>query len=250
MTMKKNFYLMLAGIFAFGMAFSCSSGEDKTGTGTGDTGTSTETSEEFDNSSFGLYKGVIAGSTGVVKIEIQNGNNVSEATLTMDGQTDELTCTEVFTEGEDIVDAEFTGDFSSFTFSVEADGSDPVIENIDIDGHGQVLVTVSKEQSENVAVCYEGTSVGGQNHEGVFNIVRNDNVFTGVTKAVDGFSCILNGTVNRYGEFEGTSQTTFNELTVTVSYRGTFNGNNVSGQWANSWETGTNSGTFTGSKAL
>lgn len=250
--MNKIFCLTLAVAFAFGTMTACSSGEDKTETA--DTGTSTETTEEFDNSNFGLYKGVIAGSTGTIKIEIHNGNNVSEATISMDDGTDELVCTETFVEGEAIVEAEFTGENSSFTFSVEADGSDPTIENVIIVGHEEVIATIAKEQSENVAICYEGESIGGQDHEGVFNLVRNDNVFSGVTKAVDGFSCLLNGTINSDGTFSGTSQTTFNTLDVTVHYSGKFNGNNVSGSWSNSWMAGTtpgsNSGTFTGSKAL
>ncbi len=251
--MKKLFTLVLMGALALGTMAACSNGENNNNNA--DTGTSTETTAEFDESNFGLYKGVIAGSSGTVKIEIHNGNDIAEATITMDDETDELTCTETFTEGEAIVDAEFTGEHSSFTFSVGANGSNPVIENIAIVGHGTVIAQVSKEQSENVAVCYEGTSVGGQGHEGVFNIVRNDRIFSGVIKAVDGFSCTLHGNIESNGSFTGSSLTVFNGLSVTVYYSGRFNGDNVSGTWSNSWvnnngDLGSNSGSFAGSKTL
>ncbi len=254
--MKKLTKLVLIGTFALGAMtmISCDKGGGKEGQDDGNNA-STETTAEFDESNFGLYKGVIAGSTGTIKIEINNGDDVAKATIVIDGETDELTTTATFIEGQPILNAEFTGETSSFSFSVNANGGNPVIMNIIIDGHENVIATVTKEKSEDVSVCYEGTSVGGQDHSGVFNVVRNNNTFSGVSKGVDGFTCIFSGTIKSDGSFSGTTSTIFNGLDVDLAFEGEFDGNNVSGTWSNSWVTpdghpGSNSGTFTGKKTL
>jgi hypothetical protein len=229
---------------------SCDKKDDGQETGT----SSTETTVEFDHSSFGIYKGVIVGSSGTLKIEINNGNSSAKAWLTIDGQSDVLTCSATFTEGQAIRNAAFTGAFSSFTFSVDADGGNPVIENLSIEGHSNVVVVVIKETSNSVVAAYEGTYTGGNNAAGVLNIARNNNRFAGSVKGDDGFTAGLSGTIDGNGNFSGTSHTTFNGLSVTLTYSGKFTGDNVSGTWNNSWqveeETRTNSGSFSGSKTL
>ena len=40
---------------------------------------SKETTAEFDNSNYGLYKGVIVGSSGTIKIEVNNGSGIIKA---------------------------------------------------------------------------------------------------------------------------------------------------------------------------
>ncbi len=255
--MKKPVTLALIAAFALGAMTSCdiTGGEEGNDNGNDD-GKSTETTAEFDNSNFGLYKGVIAGSSGVVRIEIHNGDDLSEATMVIDGLTDELMCEEEFANGEAIVEATFTGEISSFTFSVGADGRNPVISNIAIDGHDSVIGTVTKETSEHVSSCYLGTSIGGNDHRGTFNIVRVGNTYSGVSKGEDGFSCSFSGSINGDGSFSGNTGTVFNGLNVDLSYNGRFEGNgngNVSGTWSNSWVTpdgtpGSNSGTFSGSR--
>jgi hypothetical protein len=248
---------MLVGIiaaFAFGVFLaSCDKKDDGQETNTEST-ESTETTVEFDNSSFGLYKGVIVGSSGTLKIEINNGNSSAKAYLTIDGQSDVLTCSAVFTKGQAISNAAFTGAFSSFTFSVDADGANPVIENLSIEGHSGVVVAVIKETSNSVVAGYEGKYTGGNSAVGVLNIARNNNNFAGSAKGDDGFTAGLNGTIDGNGNFSGTSHTTFNGLSVTLTYSGKFIGDNVSGTWKNSWqveeETRTNSGSFSGKKTL
>jgi hypothetical protein len=227
---------------------SCDKGDGNDENGT--VSQSTETTAEFDDSNFGLYKGVIAGSSGTIRIEIKNGNGVATANLTIDGESDELSSSYTFIEGQAIVNAEFTGEFSSFTFSVGADGEDPTIIAISLDGHDNVIATISKETSDDVTSCYEGTSTGGQGHSGIFNLVRNNNTFSGAGKAVDGFSLLLSGNIRNDGSFSATSKTIFNGLDVTVNYSGKFNGNDVSGTWSNSWNGGSNGGGFSGEKTL
>ena len=227
-------------------------------------GTSTETTAESDNSNFGLYKGVIVGSSGTIKIEIINGNNVAKARITIDGNTDNLTCSTPLSNRQVIENAEFTGDFSSFNFSVSADGSNPVVSDININGHDDAEIAVLKEESNNVVSCFEGTSAGGNDHEGVFNVVRKNNIFSGLIKGSDGFTANFQGSIDASGNYTGNSTTTFYPLDdhvpvdVTLNYNGRFIGNDVSGTWDNSWdvltgielETFTNSGTSTGKKTL
>ncbi len=84
--MKKIFTLLLIGIFCIG----CSSDSDS------DSGSSLATTPsakvEFDSSNFGIYKGVIIGSTGVITINIKNDGNL-KATLVLDGVTSTYTST-------------------------------------------------------------------------------------------------------------------------------------------------------------
>ena len=216
---------------------------------------SAETTAEFDKSNFGLYKGIIVGSSGTIKIEINNGNNVVKATITIDGKTDVLTCNSSPVNGQAMVNVVFSGSFSSFTFSVDADGKNPVIVNITIDGHSNVAAAVAKETSANVASAYEGTGTGGNNARGVLNIVRNSNTFSGYYKSLDeqsqGLTFSVSGTVGNDGAFSGTSKSKLGAvLDVTLTYSGKFSGDNVSGTWKTSWEGGTNSGSFTGKKTL
>jgi hypothetical protein len=235
-----------------GTAIFSSCGKDDNG---GSNGTkSTETTAEFDNSSFGLYKGVIVGSTGTIKIEINNGNNTAKAYLSIDGRKDTLTSGYTFSNGQAIVNATFTGAFSSFTFSVAADGKNPIIVNITIEGHSDVVVNILKETSNSAAMAYEGTSVGGNNHLGTFNIVRNNNTFSAVCKnnSDGGKAFSVNGTINSDGSFSAsaTVENYHPGLDVNFTISGKFDRNTVSGTWRNSWSNGTNSGTFSGQKTL
>ena len=248
----RNLLVITTCLAATLMFSTCNSKEDEPDPETEIT-TSTETTAEFDKSNFGLYKGVIAGSSGVIRIEINNGINKVEAYITVDRRMDLLMSASTFTSGQAIDNAVFTGSFSSFTFSVDADGKNPVITSINIEEHDNVLATVSKETSADVSSCYEGTATGGNNYKGVFNVVRNNNVYSTIIKGNDGSSYLVNGNIDSSGSFSGTSKTEFNGLDVTMTYSGKFNGNNVTGTWQTSWTgeaTGTNSGSFSGSKTL
>jgi hypothetical protein len=210
-----------------------------------------ETTAEFDNSNFGLYKAILVGSSGTVKIEINNGNNEAKAYIAINNKTDELTGTNTFIKGQAIDNATFVGAFSSFTFSVESDGTNPVISAIQIEGHDDVLVAVLKQTSTNVASAFEGTSVEGNDHKGVFNIIRNDNAYWGISRGADGISYSFKGDIGKDGSVRGSSQTTFMGLEVTMTYSGKFDGNGaISGTWTTSWKGGTNGGSFTGKKTL
>jgi hypothetical protein len=248
----KRLFLLLA-IASMAVFTSCK--DDDNG---GQTSKSTETTAEFDNSNFGLYKGVIVGSSGTVKIQLMNGNNTAKADIVMDGKTDVLTCTGTLTNGQAITNAAFTGASSSFTFSVGGDGSNPVISNFNIEGHEDVSAVVLKETSENVSSAYEGTTTGGNNAFGVLNAVRNNNTYSGMQKALDvssgGLTFSFKGNIGNDGSFSGTSSSNLGNMAVNLTYSGKFVGDNVSGTWTTSWRIEdtnySNTGTFTGKKTL
>jgi len=91
-----------------------------------------------DQSNIGLYKGVFttlnAKYRGTVEIRVpqqmsnSNMNNYPSATLTLhDGKIIELKAQETVMVGADIVDLEFTGSKARFLFSVNADGTEPLL---------------------------------------------------------------------------------------------------------------------------
>ena len=222
---------------------------------------STETTAEFDSSNFGLYKGVIVGSSGTVKIQINNGNNDAKADIVIDGRSETLTCSATLTNGQAINNVAFAGTSSSFTFSVGANGSNPSITNFVIQGHDDVSAVVIKETSANAVAAYEGTSVGDMEHRGVFNVVRNSNTYSTIVKSNDGVTFNFSGTINADGSFSGQHkisnyQPDFLDYSFPLEfkYSGSFSGNQLSGTWSNEFDAGagpsTNSGTFSGTKTL
>ncbi len=117
-----------------------------------------------------------------------------------------------------------------------------------------MIANIIKETSSNVALAFEGTYIGGNNASGTFNMVRNNNTFSGVSKGHNdgGRAFTFSGTINADGGF--TSSFTVNnylsDLDVDFTISGEFDGNQVSGTWSNGGYGSTNSGTFSGQKTL
>lgn len=200
----------------------------------------------YDNNSFGVYKGVIIGSTGIIKLVINNGDNLVRAYITIDEHTkDTLTSTAPFTSGQAITNASFTGRISTMTFSVNANGTNPNIVSITIQGHSNVTGLLLKETSTQIVRCYEGTytghNSGGDTSDGIFNcatigssiigIVRE--TATGYTDVVNGG--IANGNITAHG---------------TVSTGATFSGTISTMECKGTWINGTYSGAWTGVRTL
>ncbi len=122
-----------------------------------------------DNSSAGVYKGVMVGSSGYFKITIENGDNSSTCIFVLDDKEVTLTTTSLadWTPGQAITNAVFTGTWNgvsvSLTFSCGSDGSNPTA-TIAVPGH-TVNVSLSKETSTALVKCYEGTYVDQSNQE-------------------------------------------------------------------------------------
>lgn len=128
-----------------------------------------------DNSSKGIYKGVVIGSSGTIKFDIANtSSNTISAVLVIDGVAVNLTTTYTWSSGA-IAAAPFKGTLNgqelTINFSVGANGTGATIVSATIPGHPNAIFSLAKETSTAMARCYEGTYTTSQNEKGTFNII-------------------------------------------------------------------------------
>jgi hypothetical protein len=199
---------------------------------------------EFDGSNFGIYKGVIIGSTGVITINIKN-DGILTATLVIDGVTSVFTSNGNVALGEAINNLTFTSGDKSFTISVTANGGDISVLSSNIPGHLDATFNVIKEYSEDLVTCYQGTYTGTTD-EGVFNLIFIDNQVYGLSRSNSAESetyFLTDGTINlQTNAISGSIDTNIGTFT------GTLSGNTVSGNW--STDAGTSTGTWSGTRTL
>lgn len=150
--------------------------------------TAPEAKAAYDNTSGGVIKGVMVGSSGVFKFSLKNGNDSIYCAVTFDGVSGKLTTTDLtsWTPGQAISNARFTGKLGAtdvvVTLSCAANGSG-IIVNFEIAGHF-VIATPVKETSTFIVKAYEGTykttKVSDKSlvDEGIFNfVVTNNNIY-------------------------------------------------------------------------
>lgn len=204
--------------------------------------TKAETKAQYDNTSFGVYKGVIVGSTGFIVFRINNGDNVVKGFLSIDGKNDTLSTTQTLVAGQPITDVEFTGRISSMTLNADADGRNAEISNIRIDGHNNVGGVIFHEQSTKQVFCYEGKITGSLNGTINFTTIAADSRDTAYTYSIAKF-------VNNDTLYIGQSGLKNNKI-ISVAYGGMypyiFNGTvenaNLNGTWFDAMQV--NKGTF------
>ena len=174
-------------------------------------GKSTETTAEYDNTYFGLYKGIINGpkSSGTIKIEINNGNDETKAFIQIGDKTEVLNYTRAyqFNETTNMTDEYtspeplpqitrtedrenflypnphvfFSGASSSFDvdlYTVTENGKKTYlchIQMIEVEGHENLKVVMRKESSDNKVTCFQGTSADSKGNKGVFNMIHTRN---------------------------------------------------------------------------
>lgn len=122
--------------------------------------TTAETKPQYDNTSFGVYKGVIIGSSGIIIIKVNNGDNSIKGYLTIDSQKDTLSTSQTLTPGQAISNLTLTGRFSSLRLSANADGSNAQISNLTITGHPNANALIVHENSNRQVLLYEGVFSG------------------------------------------------------------------------------------------
>jgi hypothetical protein len=194
---------------------------------------------QFDNSNYGIYKGVFVGSSGVIIININNDNTIS-ATLTVDGVINHFTTTQTVQQNQSTT-IDFTNGDDSFTFSVDANGANPSIANVIINGHPKAAMIVLKETSTAMVKCYEGTFTGSDG--GTFNVVTSSNLILGLALShTYQLTYRITGTVsNNQINASGSSSSG-------AGFSGSISGDNVSGDWDNSITN--DSGTWSGKRTL
>lgn len=138
-----------------------------------------------DNSSKGIYKGVVIGSTGTIKFNIGNDGNTINAVMLIDGITVNLTSNITWQAGQSYI-APFTGTLNgqqvSITFSVSADGQQPQVTASNIPGHPNAILALVKETSNSLIECFEGSFSGSE--QGTLNIIlsRTLNKWGGIAR--------------------------------------------------------------------
>jgi len=192
----------------------------------------------YDNSNYGYYKGVFVGSTGIIVVNINNDNTLS-AMFRVDGITYNFTTAQTIQQGQP-TSLNFTSGNNSFTFTVAANGANPTITNLIMNGHPDAAVLVVKETSTALVKCFEGTYIGGEH--GIFNAVIYNNQIKALVRSI-----------TYQSDFEANGTVSNNQITATgsvssgASFQGTLSGNNFSGNWSNTLAglSGTWSGTRT-----
>lgn len=219
--MSRNFFLSIVMLLAI-TVFSCSKKTDKQPT-KGDLSDTPIAKLQFDNSNYGIYKGVFVGSSGVILININNDNTIS-VMLKIDNTPYNFTTTQTIQQNQ-ATTLNFVNGSNSFTFTVDANGANPTITNLVMNGHPNAAILVLKETSKAIVKCYEGTYTGGD--MGTFNTVTYNTVIKGLVKSNSDQTDVVNGKI---------SGNTINAGTVTTgaTFSGTISGNNVSGAWNNS----------------
>ena len=237
--------------------------------------TSTETTTAYDNTYFGLYKGIITGSksSGTVKIEIYNGNSDVKAYLTVGDKTDELIYSTAFyynqstqtyvnltypeplpsLTGNINMTIKFTGVFSSIDFSTSGPHRDFYGREYfggyinesksQIEGHENLVFKLYKETSDNIVSCFQGTSVDSKGNKGVFNIISDKYNPMWIHRGESEGMFAGPGTLI----FENhTSESTdyMGGIAIKNEYKFKLSNSGIEGTWKATWAGGSNSGTF------
>ena len=172
---KKQFLILIVILFGISViTFSCSKSDSSSPYTCAACHTAPDALAANDASAKGVYKGIEAGSSGTLSINIQNGSSTISATMVLDGVSVILTSSVAYVAGQGYV-APFTGFFNgspiSISFSVAIGGLTPLVTASNIPGHANATFTLYKETSTSLIEAFEGTytKTGGQT--GVFNIL-------------------------------------------------------------------------------
>lgn len=222
--------------------YSCGKTDD---TSAGELPSKAETKPQFDYTTFGVYKGVIIGSSGYIVFRINNGDDDVKGFLTIDGKKDVLTTNQATTAGQPIVNVKFRGSFSSMTLNADANGNYASLSDIRIDGHpGEVTAMLFHEKSTQQVFSYEGKINGTLS--GTINLTRitgNDTTFSLMKFDTDstvfwGHGFPLSG--------DSVELSFWSSYSLYCYFKGKWGSNTISGTWSDG---GTNSGTFSGERS-
>lgn len=136
-----------------------------------------EANAAYDNTGQGIYKGVVVGSTGTIKIDVANNGSSITAVLIIDGISVSLTGNGSYSTSSGFnssLSGSLDGGFVVIPFGVSTTG-DVTIGTPTIPGHSGVAIKVLKEKSTHLVEVFEGEFGGGDS--GTFNLVmvRNSN---------------------------------------------------------------------------
>jgi len=199
-----------------------------------------EASAANDASGQGIYKGLVVGSSGTIKFDINNSGTYS-ATLELDGETYELTTEDTYNSEGGFYGCFYgtmsTTDDIEICFYASFNGSSYYVEYIDIPGHPDATIEVYKEYSDALVAVYEGEFSGDSN--GVFNMIVQDGEWEVLARENSSdydsyfYGTESNGTMTCQGCQE-------------VEITGKINNDEASGKWS----AGTDNGSWKGKRTL
>lgn len=231
--MKKLLLVLIAGIFFT----ACSSDSN---TPAGPTLSDTPTAKiQFNDTNFGIYKGIIVGPTGVITLNIKNDGFLN-ATVVLDGESYVFTSEGDITEGQPITDLVFTNGDMSFAVSISADGTEVNETALNIPGFPSADILLTKEYSDEQVTCYQGTYAGDA--MGEFNFLAIGTNVYGLSLGSDGLNNFF-----IQGSRSGNSLSGAYDMGI---FSGTYTGNNVSGTWEDTTSGSSDSGTWTSQRKL
>lgn len=243
--MKRSFkgLLLAAAAFSVLVSTSCKKSSSSAGYKCSSCITTPDAVAAYDNSSKGIYKGTVVGSTGTIKFNIGNNDSTITATMVIDGTSVLLTATVAWVSGSAYV-SPFTGTMNgstvSITFSVGPDGTNPTVTSINIPGHPNAVLSITKETSSNLIMVFEGTyqETSGGSDKGTFDLflsktlkawrISSSSSVDPTNKSIidgtyDDASSTLNYSDGSGGVLKGTL--------VNDQINGTFNSPKTSGTW-------------------
>lgn len=202
-----------------------------------------EARSENDNSSKGVYKGVLIGSSGYVKVNIDNrGDGNISLTLNIDGNTYELTTEQEYNSELGVFQGYFrgtiSGNIATIGFYAMDNGRNYGFFDVSIPGHPNVCLQLIKEKSNAVVKCYAGTYSGAQS--GTINFVITGDEWSAIARETGGLDCSdLSGSINGSTlvcdcDFDGDGSNDL-DFTGTVSgnsLSGTYSAGDASGTWS------------------
>jgi hypothetical protein len=173
-----------------------------------------ETKAFLDTTNFGVYKGVLTGTTGRIKLYFNNGDTIKKAIITIDSLSDTLVCTQQFVIGQPVIAAFFQGRISSLTFTTDATGKNASLDNFIITNRINVFGVIAHESKTDLVYCYESKFTGSE--RGNFNFISYGNLTQGLAINALGqtfvgkglltgkiFKLVLNGPLNAQNIFQG-----------------------------------------------
>ncbi len=119
--------------------------------------------------------------------DIMNRGNTITATLVIHGVQTTLTSYVQWTANAPYV-GNFTGTMNgspvSIKFSIDMDGTNPVVTSADIPGHPNAVFDVIKETSKNLVECFNGTYSTTKPETRTFNMLlsRTAKIFGGIAR--------------------------------------------------------------------
>ncbi|HEU5289723.1 MAG TPA: hypothetical protein VFU05_03710 [Cyclobacteriaceae bacterium] len=202
-----------------------------------------EANPAYDNTGQGIYKGVLIGSSGNIKVNMANDGTTISAVIVIDGASVTLTGNGTYSTSSGF-QGSFTGSFNGGTIIIPFSVSNIGVVSVGsptIPGHSNVIFSVLKERSTQLVEAYEGTFRGADS--GTFNmLILRDNQGNGVWYAIarSDADFYLQGDIMSNDLTGGGG-----ELLVT----GEIGGDNVSGAWQNTSVEAV-SGTWKGKRTL